>query len=174
MNRKAAFTAVAVWVMASSVSAPAERAGNDLSFLVGDWVGGGSGQPGQGAGSFSFTPELQGRVLVRRAHSGYPARPGRTATVHDDLLIVYADQSKAIYFDNEGHVIHYEVSTDLRTKTATLLSVDPPPSPLFRLTYQQPSPDNLRISFEISPTGKAEDFKSYLTGAAMRKKPQPR
>ena len=126
MNRNATFTAVAVWVMVSSVSVPAERPGNDLSFLLGDWVGGGSGQRGQGAGSFSF----------------------------------------------EGHVIHYEVTTDLRTKTATFLSVDPPPSPLFRLTYQQTSPDNLRILFEISPTGKAEDFKSYLAGAAIRKKPQ--
>ena len=142
---------------------------NGLNFLIGDWIGSGSGEPGQGVGSFSFTPDLQQKIIVRRAHSEYPASSNKPAVVHDDLLIVYADQGKAIYFDNEGHVIHYDITTDLKKKSATFLSTDPSPMPLFRLTYMQPSEDKLTITFEISPTGKLQDLKTYLAGGAMRK-----
>lgn len=166
MNLKLAFT---TFTILCSLIAVTNAAQNDLNFLVGDWVGGGSGEPGQGAGSFSFTPDLQQHIIVRRAHSEYPASGNKPAIVHDDLLIVYSDQAKAIYFDNEGHVIHYDITTDLPKKTATFLSTDPSPMPLFRLTYVQPSDNQLTITFEISPTGKTQDFKTYLTGAATRK-----
>jgi hypothetical protein len=88
--------------------------------------------------------------------------------VHDDLLIVYAAESEAIYLDNEGHVIHYHITTDPQTKTATFLSVDPPPSPTFRLTYKQLSANELQVVFEISPSGKTSDFKPYLSGTVTR------
>ena len=41
---------------------------------------------------------------------------------------------KAIYFDNEGHVIHYDVSTPDST-TAIFLSETSPSAPQFRLVY---------------------------------------
>jgi hypothetical protein len=152
-----------------SLIAVTNAAQNDLNFLVGDWVGSGSGEPGQGAGSFSFAPDLQQHIVIRRAHSEYPASGNKPPIVHDDLLIVYSDQAKAIYFDNEGHVIHYDITTDLQKKSATFLSTDPSPMPLFRLTYVQASDNKLTITFEISPTGKTQDLKTYLTGAATRK-----
>jgi hypothetical protein len=147
------------------VSSAAE---NDLNFLIGDWIGGGSGQPGQGAGSFSFKQDLQNHIIVRRAHSEYPPTKDKPAIIHDDLLIIYANQSKAIYFDNEGHVIHYDLTTDPKTKNATFLSTDPAPLPLFKLTYTQSSADQITITFEISPTGKTQDLKTYLTGTAKK------
>ena len=57
-------------------------------------------------------PDSQGSVLVRKGHSEYPASQGRPATAHDDLIIVCAKQgrTRAIYFDNEGHVINYTSS----------------------------------------------------------------
>jgi hypothetical protein len=61
----------------------------DWSFLLGEWTGVGSGQPGQGAGKFSFKPDLQRRVLVRTNYAEYPATKDRPAFRHDDLMIVY-------------------------------------------------------------------------------------
>ena len=45
-------------------------------FLVGNWTGEGGGQPGQGTGAFSFSPELQGKILVRKSFAEYPAANG--------------------------------------------------------------------------------------------------
>ncbi len=57
---------------------------------------------------------------------------------HGDFLYVYQDAPgqpyKAIYFDNEGHVIHYDVSTPTPT-TAIFLSDASKPGPQFRLIY---------------------------------------
>jgi hypothetical protein len=82
-----------------------------LSFLIGEWVGEGGGGPGQGSGGFSFLPEQNGNVLVRKNWPDYPASKDRPAVSHTDLMIVYEEDAKlrAIYFDSEGHVIHYEV-----------------------------------------------------------------
>jgi hypothetical protein len=144
-----------------------------LDFLLGDWTGTGSGEPGRGSGSFSFKPDLQDQVLVRRAHSAYPASAGRPAIVHDDLLVVHSGGSAAVYFDNEGHVIHYRVTADNAAKSATFVSVDPSPAPLFRLTYTQGAPGQLRVKFEIAPSGQAADLKTYLDGVVTRRKTRP-
>src|SRR5262249_32328531 len=60
-----------------------------LEFLLGDWVS--ISQPGKATGSFSFTREVQGRVLTRRNHADYPAAKGRPASTHDDLMVIYQD-----------------------------------------------------------------------------------
>lgn len=165
MNKPALAIALALFACLPA----AARAGNGpLDFLLGHWAGSGSGHPGQGAGAFSFEPDLQGRVLVRRAHSEYPASEGRPLNLHDDLLIVYADNAQAVYFDNEGHVIHYQVSTDPQHGTATFLSVDPAPAPLFRLTYAQGDAGQLKVVFDISATRDPADFKTYVQGTVTR------
>lgn len=75
-------------------------------WLIGDWIGEGTGQPGQGGGTFSFKPDLDKKILVRKSHSEYPATENKPQVIHNDLMIVYLDNtgnpSKAIYFDNEG------------------------------------------------------------------------
>src|ERR1700733_9372822 len=72
------------------------------SWLIGEWKGEGSGEPGKGDGIFTFKTDLNDKILVRKAHSEYPATADKPAVVHDDLLIVYLDfsgnPSKAIYF----------------------------------------------------------------------------
>ncbi len=161
--------AIALVLAGAPIPLFADPAGQ-LGFLLGDWTGTGAGNPGQGVGSFSFSADVQGHVLVRRAHSEYPATPERPATVHDDLMVVYAEQSKAIYFDNEGHVIHYDISIDTSRKIATFVSTDPAPSPLFRLTYKAENPDELAITFEIAMNGKTDSLKTYLTGVVHRAK----
>jgi len=147
----------------------ADAALSGLSFLVGEWNGTGSGTPGAGAGSFSFSPDLQNQVLVRRAHSEYPAAGGRPAVVHDDLMIVYASETRAVYFDNEGHVIHYAVRVDADAKSATFVSTDPSPAPLFRLVYRQQAAEEVVVDFSIAPNGREESLKTYISGTVRRK-----
>jgi hypothetical protein len=139
--------------------------------VFGDWTGTGNGNSGEGSGGFSFKPDLQGSVLVRKSHSEYPASQGRPATVHDDLMVVYAEQgrTRVIYFDNEGHVIQYTPSFSPDGRTLTLVSDPTANTPTFRLTYVSTESDVLKINFEIAPPG-TSTFKSYVAGVVHRTK----
>jgi hypothetical protein len=151
--------------MARADDAPLAR----LDFLLGDWTASGGGTPGQIRGEFSFRPALEGRVLVRTARSEVAGAPDRKPTVHEDLVVVHGDAARADYFDSEGHVIHYALTIDSAAHVVVFRSDDP--GPAFRLTYRELLPGRLRVTFEISPTGREEDFKPYLDGEALRKKP---
>ena len=135
-------------------------------WLLGEWVG--EGSPGEGR--FSLTPDLGGRVLVRKNHAEYPASDNRPRVVHDDLLIVYRDSSqgppRAIYFDNEGHVITYGVTTSEGAIVFT--SAKAGDAPIFRLTYSRLEGDMIDVIFEMSKDG--ERFMTYLQGKCRRRK----
>jgi hypothetical protein len=146
---------------------------DSYGFLVGEWTGEGSGEPGKGSGEFSFAWDLQKKVLVRRNRAEYPAGPGRPAISHEDLMVVYAKGSggplKAIYFDNEGHVINYTATVSDDKQTVTFLSDVAPGTACFRLSYVKQGEDAVGIKFEIAPPGKPDAFKTYLEGNARRK-----
>ena len=139
-------------------------------WLMGDWIGEGSGQPGQGGGTFSFTPDLDENIIVRKSHSEYPASVNKPAVIHDDLMIIYRDlngnPSNAIYFDNEGHTIEYQVNYN--EKSIVLLSEKIPNVPAFRLTYTLLDSDTLNTKFEMSQDG--ENFFTYIEGKSIREK----
>jgi hypothetical protein len=138
------------------------------SWLVGDWKGEGNGQPGQGGGVFTFKTDLDSKILIRKAHSEYPATGNKPAVVHDDLMIVYPDfsgaPSKAIYFDNEGHTINYSIT--YRDKSIVLVSDKIPNIPVFRLTYTQLSDKSVNVKFEMSQDG--EKFMTYVDGTCVK------
>jgi hypothetical protein len=140
------------------------------SWLVGEWKGEGSGEPGKGGGIFTFKTDLNDKILVRKAHSEYPATAGKPAIVHDDLLIVYLDfsgnPSKAIYFDNEGHTINYSITYS--EKAIVLLSDKIPHVPVFRLTYNLLDNDSIDTKFEMSQDG--EKFMVYIEGKSKKVK----
>ena len=142
-----------------------------FQFLIGNWVG--EGKEGQGSGYFSLTPDLQGKVLVRKNHAELPAANGRPAAVHEDLMIIYKSEdgksAKAVYFDSEDHVIHYTVTASPDQKTLTFVSAPTASAPRFRLIYKKESDDRIGIKFEIAPPGKPDDFKTYLEGKARKK-----
>ncbi len=148
---------------------PAEQGWGKFGFLIGTWTGEGSGSPGEGTGSFSFLPELDGRILVRKNHTAYPADADKPAIVHDDLLIVYRDApdsvEKAIYFDNEGHVIHYAIGYPAEGKIM-FTSMKSSGMPFFRLTYEKLGEGSVRILFEMSRDGIV--YRKYLEGTARR------
>ena len=141
--------------------------------LLGNWTGEGGGQPGQAsAGGFSFDFDLQRKVLVRRNFSEYPATASKPASRHDDLMVIYQEPDKgtrAVYFDNEGHVIHYSASLSEDKKTITFLSDAVPTAPRFRLIYSLLKDGALSLEFDIAPPGKPDSFSKYVEGKARRK-----
>ncbi|MCU7492938.1 MAG: hypothetical protein HF300_14495 [Ignavibacteria bacterium] len=142
-----------------------------LNYLTGNWKGEGSGKPGEGQGYFSFKPDLDNNVFVRKSHSEYPAQKDKPLIVHDDLLIIYPDSSgnpgKAIYFDNEGHVINYSV-TFPNDSDIVFTSDKTPSAPVFRLTYSVIDSNTVNTIFAMSQDGK--NFRTYVEGKSQRSK----
>ncbi len=140
------------------------------NWLIGEWVGEGSGEPGQGGGKFSFKLDLDQNILVRKSHSEYPAKDGKPKVIHDDLMIVYLDYtgvpSKAIYFDNENHTINYTITYD--EKSIVLTSEKIQNVPIFRLTYTLLDNKMVNTKFEMSQDG--EKFMTYIEGKSNKKK----
>ena len=137
-----------------------------LAFLEGTWQA--KTQSGSAsadvAGTYSFERELKGHVLARRTQSVAGCKgPSAFDCEHSDLLYIYPGPDhkslKAIYLDNEGHVIHYDVSTTDST-TAQFLSDSSTPGPQFRLVYELKS-GVMSGKFQVRPPGQP-DWKSYL------------
>ncbi len=142
-------------------------------FLVGEWVGEGAGSPGEGTGGFTFSFDLQKRILVRTNFAEYPAMNGRPAFRHDDLMVVHQEPGKPVsaeYFDNEGHVIHYTVTISGDGKSFLFVSDSSSSEPRYRLTNTKEGDDKLVITFEIAPPGKPDAFRQYIKASARRKK----
>jgi hypothetical protein len=140
-----------------------------LQFLVGDWQGQGSGKPGDStAGGFTYDYDVQKHVLVRKNFAEYAAKNERGAQRHDDLMVIYPENGalKAMYWDNEGHVIRYLV-----TAPATGLAVftsEAGAGPRFRLSNKLEADGSMSIAFDIQgPTDKG--FKRYIDAKATRK-----
>jgi hypothetical protein len=142
-----------------------------LNYLIGNWKGEGGGKPGEGEGYFSFKSDLNNKIIIRNSHSEYPATKDKPLIVHDDLMIVYFDYSgnpdRAIYFDNEGHVINYSI-TFPNENDIVFTSDKVPNAPIFRLTYSQIESDLLNVKFEMSQDG--ENFMTYVEGKSRRTK----
>lgn len=140
-----------------------------VRFLAGEWKGEGDGQPGQSSGAASFRFELEGKVLVRRSHADSAAANGRPASHHEDLMTLFTEggQLKAIYFDNEGHIIRYAVAANPDGVTFTSEAA---PGPQFRLSYIRKSESLVNLRFEVAPPNKPEAFNLYLEAATHKVK----
>jgi hypothetical protein len=137
-----------------------------LAFLIGEWTGEGGGGPGQGSGGFSFLPDQDGKILIRKNRADYQASEDRPAFSHTDLMIVYNEPGetklRAIYFDTEDHVIHYTVEPSGDANSVRFVSDN------FRLTYRKTGPDSLALKFETAPPGKPGVFTTYIDATAHR------
>lgn len=155
-----------------STSATAPWAG--WEFLLGEWVlGDGGGKPGQAtAAGTSFTLDLQGQLIVRRNHSEYASVDGKPPVIHDDLMTIYKESAvtRAVYWDTEGHTIHYTGRLSDDGKKIVFLS-DPTAGPRFRLTYESLKPGTVKVSFEFAPPDKPAQFVMYVEGTMVRKRP---
>ena len=146
---------------------------DNLRFLIGEWEGAGGGGPGSGKGTFSFAPDLQNKVIVRKNHAEYPATAGRPAVVHDDLIVIYLDgasnQILANYFDSEGQQISYKVMPSSDHEAVTFLSEPSTLQPRYRLSYTRVKGGTLNGKFEIAPPGQPDAFKTYLEWSARQR-----
>jgi hypothetical protein len=165
-------TIIFTWLMVTTLMSTGQTSvsWDKWTFLMGNWVGEGSGQPGQGGGTFSFAFDLDQNILVRKSHTGFPASGGRPAFSHDDLMIVYPETTgvpaKAIYFDNEGHVINYVITYS--EKSVVLTSEKKENMPVFRLTYASLDSETVHVKFEMSQDGVT--FRMYLEGKSRKEK----
>jgi len=131
-----------------------------LQFLLGKWTGIATEKDsphGSGQGAFSFLPEMNGKIIVRKNLADYSS-----GEHHEDLMIIYQDTpdspARAIYFDSEGHVIHYNVTVP-STNNVTFESEASQPGPRYRLSYSL-NGAALDGKFEVAPPG--ADYKTYL------------
>lgn len=151
--------------------APGAPFGPSWQALIGTWTGEGDGSPGTGSGAASFQFDLGGHILVRRNTADDPAADGRPAAHHEDLLVFHPAASGsdvlAVYFDNEGHVIHYSATFSPDGKVLTLVSTNAADSPRYRLTYTFLTPSRTTVSFEIAPPG-SDVFRKYVGGVMNR------
>ncbi len=145
----------------------------DFEFLLGEGSWSGGGHPGQvTTGTCTFKPDLNGTVLRRVVHLEYPATKERAAFSHDDLLYVYRDPAdsslRAIFFDNENHVIRYAVTVNPGGDSIQFLSDAAPGGTRARMTYQQGGSDSVTETFELAPPGKPDAFVKYVEFTAKR------
>ena len=135
-----------------------------LAFLIGEWSASGAEQPGAASGRAVFARGLQDRVIVRTSYAEYPAVAGNPGSRHDDLMIIYAASGgvRADYYDNEGHVIRYVVSSPAPGH-AVFLSEAVGGEARFRLSYTLEATGVLRGELAIAPPGAPDSFKQYLS-----------
>jgi hypothetical protein len=145
-----------------------------LAFLTGTWNASGQGPSGAAAsGTYTFQLELANHVLARHSTSAAGCKgPATFDCEHGDLLYIYADAPgqplRAIYFDNEGHVIHYTVSTP-EPATAIFLSDATQPGPQFRLVYQLKATERVMSGkFQARMPGQS-DWTSYLEWSGTKR-----
>jgi hypothetical protein len=158
-----------VFLFHSVTAAEKQDVWEPLQFLVGDWEA--VAKPAEAKGQFTFSFDLQSKIMVRRNHAEYPASNGRPGFTHDDLMIIYREDAPsalhAIYFDVEDHVIHYTVQTSPGAKV-TFVSEVMVNMPRYRLSYDRLPDGKLHGKFEIAPPGKPEAFSKYLEWEAQR------
>jgi hypothetical protein len=164
--RAGIITALVLHLLMFATAFAAEPAAlQPFAFLVGEWAATGSGQPGDGIGTAVFTRDLQDNVIVRKSYAEYPAVDGKPASRHEDLMVIHAAGDgpvRAEYYDSEGHVIRYVVSSP-KAGEAVFLSPPAPGQPRYRLSYALAAEGVLKGEFAVSPTGAADGFKPNLT-----------
>ena len=153
-------------------STPAADPFQALAFLRGTWEAKATRPDGVAVvGAYSFGPELRNNIWARHSTNDPSCKgPASFDCAHSDLLYVYPDglqpHLRAIYFDNEGHVIHYDVSTP-SPERAIFLSDAAVPGPQFRLVYELKG-QVMSGKFQMRMPGQSE-CKSYLEWTGGRR-----
>jgi hypothetical protein len=141
-----------------------------LDFLIGDWDAV-RAKADDASGKTTFSRALQDRVIERKNFADYPTANGRPASRHDDLMLIYTTAAavRADYFDSEGHVIHYAVTSPAANQ-AVFLSDANPGEPRYRLSYKLGQDGQLEGRFEVAAPGQSDAFKPYLAWKSTKAK----
>ena len=142
-----------------------------VAFLVGTWDSGAgkvADTGGTSKGGSMMTVESDGSAILRRDHTELFDKAGKPAGGFHQTMLIYSDGGaiKADYVDGEGHAIHYISAAVTPGKSVTFTSAAGQ-GPVFRLTYEEQSPDVLAITFGMTPPGQSE-FRPIATGTLKR------
>lgn len=157
--------------LAQNASVPSADPLKALAFLEGTWDANVQANAAiKQAGTYSFGRELNGHILARHATSDPACKaPADFDCAHSDLLYVFQDAPgsalKADYFDNEGHVIHYDVS--MTAPNSVMFLSAPGPGPQFRLSYELTA-GVMTGKFQMHMPGQSE-WHTYLEWSGGRK-----
>lgn len=127
-------------------------------------------QPGFGRmNHFSYDPDK--RAIVRKSRAEFAPGPGETkGLIHDDRLVIYQQpgdlHSQAIYFDDEGHIIHYTRSFPAKQPGVVFKSETHQTSPRARLLHVVTEDNTLVTEFSVEAPG--GDLLSHVKGTVIR------
>ena len=135
-----------------------------VRFLVGTW----EAKSKASTGEYTFRMDLGAHLLTRISKTASCKSGTEIDCEHTDLLHIYPEGAglKAIYFDNEGHVIHYDVNAP-GPNTVVLLSPAGGQGPQFRLSYELKDGE-MRGKFELR-MGEAAPFRPYLEWSGRKR-----
>jgi len=143
-----------------------------VRFLEGTWNAKTStGSAGAiASGTYTFKRDLNGHVLVRLSESKDCKGPEDYNCNHTDMLTVYQEGRgqplQAIYFDNEGHVIRYRISSPAE-KSVVFLSDPTTRGPQYQLVYELKGAE-MEGKFQMRMPGKTQ-WTSYLEWSGAKR-----
>lgn len=134
-----------------------------VRFLLGDWRGTATGEPGEGAVTRSYELVLENRFIHERNKSSYAAREaGKDGEVHEHWSFISYDRAEKVIrmrqFHQESFVISYALNREASTPTKLVFE-----SERFenfdnawraRETYERVSEREFVETFELKPPDK--------------------
>ncbi len=139
-----------------------------IRFLIGEWTGTSSGDPGAGTVSRSYEFVLGNRFIHERNTSTYPPQEkNKTGEVHQHWSFFSYDKTRKTLifrqFHQEGFVILYALKSDLSSSSKLVFESEQleniNSSWKARETYELVSNDEFSETFEIAQPGKP--FETY-------------
>lgn len=149
-----------------------------LRFLIGEWQGVASGQPGEGTAARRYEAVLKDRFIQERNTSTYPPQAkNKAGEVHEhQSLFSYDRARKAVLFrqfHQEGFVITYALNPALSTASRLVfdseLLENVPSTWKARETYDLASADEFTEIFELAQGDKP--YAIYSRNRFTRRKP---
>lgn len=149
-----------------------------LRFLIGEWQGVASGQPGEGTALRSYETILKDRFIQERNTSTYPPQArNKAGEMHEhQSLFSYDGARKAILFrqfHQEGFVITYALNPSLSTTSRLVFDSEQvenvPRTWRARETYDLVSADEFTETFELAQGDKP--YAVYSRNRFTRRKP---
>jgi hypothetical protein len=139
-----------------------------FEFFIGNWIGTGTGQPGNGQYERTYALTLGDQFIEVKNKATYPPRDGAThGEIHEDRGFISYDQTAKNFvlrqFHQEGFVNTYRnetISGDGKTIVFVTESIENiPPGWKARETYRIMGKSSFIETFELSEPGK--DFFVY-------------
>lgn len=166
------------WPTWAQVQAPKPDAWAPMRFMVGDWQGTASGEPGTGTVVRHYEFILGGQFMHERNTSTFPPQEkNKAGEVHEHWSLFSHDKKRKTLlfrqFHQESFVVTYALNPALSTPSRLVFDSEQaeniPSSWKARETYDLISADEFTETFELSQAGKP--FAVYSRNHFRRRQP---